>query len=335
MTPVEYIYYLLYRIHRQYGLKRRRRLNGRTISIGNLTIGGTGKTPLTIEIAREAAKRGFNTCILTRGYRGDAKGCTIVSKGEGPLVSWQQCGDEPFLMAERLKNVWIVKDHNRYRGGLISGERDIYILDDGFQHWRLHRDIDIVIIDATDPFGRRRLLPLGRLREPVEEIKRATIILINRTDKKNPVLEAEIRRYNKEAPIFYSTYTPEALVKPDGTTVSIETLVGKEVFAFSGIGNPSQFIKLLESLGLIVTGSLSFRDHHIYTERDIRRIETQARKKGTEILITTEKDLLKLKPLRHLFQTESLFALRIRLELFDKKFYDILFRGMKEHREPH
>ena len=330
MSPIEYIYYLLYRLHRRHGLSRQRRLKGRTISVGNLSLGGTGKTPLVINIAKESIKRGYRTCILTRGYKGKSGDSLIVSKGQGPIVPWQSCGDEAYLMARRTKGVWIVKDSNRYRGGLIAGEKDIYILDDGFQHWRLYRDIDIVVIDASDTSYKDRLLPLGRLREPFEEIQRADIIIVNRSENKLPHLEDIIRRFNKEASIFYSFISPESLIGIDGVVEELSFLKGKRALLFSGIGNPKQFRDSFYLLNTNVIGTLEFRDHFVYDDKDIEKIINLASKKKADIIITTEKDIIKLHQYTDLFKEKALYALRINLEIMDKKFYDILFNSMND-----
>ncbi len=332
MTPIEYIYYMLYRLHRRQGTARQKRLCGRTISVGNLSLGGTGKTPLVINISKESIRRGFSTCILTRGYKSKTDESMIVSRGEGPLVSWQECGDEAYLMASRIRGAWVVKDSNRYRGGLIAGEKDVYILDDGFQHWRLYRDIDIVVIDTSRPSYNDRLLPLGRLREPFEEIKRADLIVLNRAENRMPHLEDMIRRYNKDAPIFYSEIEPVSLADIRGKQEDISVLKGKRVVIFSGIGNPKQFRDSFYLLNANVVETVEFRDHFVYDEKDIEKITGIAFKKKADMIITTEKDIIKLHDYIGWFNDIPLFAMRIKLEIREKKFYDILFQGIKSNK---
>jgi tetraacyldisaccharide 4'-kinase len=328
MTSLEYLYYLGYSLHRKYRLSAQKRLEARVVSIGNLTVGGTGKTPAAIAIAGEAINRNLRPCILTRGYKGNGRGAVIVSKGDRLLTSWSEAGDEAILMAERLKGAWVIKDSNRYRAGLIANNRDIFILDDGFQHWRLYRDIDILIVDATNPFGNGRMIPIGRLREPIAEMKRADIIIINKTRKKEYELEKTIRRYNEDAPVFYADYRFEGLLSVNGEPISTDILKEKRVFAFSGIGNPGQFLNLLSELGVSVAGQKAFRDHHHYRVRDIKRIIKKAREVRAEIIVTTEKDMVKLRGL--LSDTESMdfFAVRISLEVNSSEFYDIIFKGL-------
>jgi len=328
MTPLEYLYYLGYSLHKKYWLSARKRLEGRVLSIGNLTLGGTGKTPAAIAVAREAINRNLRPCILTRGYKGHGKGTVIVSNGDGPLTSWYEAGDEAVLMAERLKGAWVIKDSNRYRAGLIASNRDVFILDDGFQHWRLHRDIDILIVDGTNPFGNGKMLPLGRLRGPLAEMSRADVIIISKTREKKPGLEEVIRGYNEKAPLFYAHYCVEGLASLDGKTLPADILRDKRVFAFSGIGNPGEFLAGLGELGASVAGHRAFRDHHCYRDREIKKIIKEALQRQAEMIVTTEKDLVKLRGLDSTKEFRDIFAVKISLEVNSREFYDIIFKGL-------
>jgi tetraacyldisaccharide 4'-kinase len=210
--------------------KKPQRLPAKVISVGNLTLGGTGKTPAVIAIAEEAKKRGASPCILTRGYKGRSKGPCFIGRVQGSEVRGHGekapcclpldpsiCGDEPVLMAERLKDVPIVKCADRYQGGMFAltlqpsafgPQPPVFILDDGFQHWNLYRDIDILLIDASDPFGNEKLFPEGRLREPLRSMKRAHVIVLTKADAVNDgtikTLTGKIKRYNPDAPVFSS-----------------------------------------------------------------------------------------------------------------------------------
>jgi tetraacyldisaccharide 4'-kinase len=318
-----------------------KRLASKVISVGNLTLGGTGKTPAVIAIAEEAKKRGLQPCILTRGYKGKSKGpCFVVSSthlqggGQGGvnICTGIDAGDEPVLLASRLKDVPVIKCADRYKGGqfAISNFKFqisnlIFILDDGFQHWALYRDIDILLIDATNPFGNEKLFPEGRLREPLSSMKRANIIVLTKTDlaDKNTisVIDQKIKQYNTEAPVFTASHKSVALINASGESVDPDTLKGRKIYAFSGIANGDYFRDILTAGGADIVNFRSFRDHHIYKQRDMNKIRTEAA--GSDI-ITTEKDLVKI---RELHLPENLFALRIEFEI-DSDFYDKLFNAL-------
>ncbi|MBI5408897.1 MAG: tetraacyldisaccharide 4'-kinase [Nitrospirae bacterium] len=348
------------------------RLPAKVISVGNITLGGTGKTPAVIAIAEEARKRGLQTCILTRGYKGKVKGPCFVqsieqskdkispnpsltkrgtinppfSKGgqRGDYIphtcTGQDAGDEPALMAERLKDVPIVKCADRYKGGMyaISNLKSqisnlnsslvtrhpspVFILDDGFQHWALHRDVDILLIDATNPFGNEKLFPEGRLREPLSSMKRAQVIVLTKTDMAGKellsALVRKIKRYNPEAPIYTATHKPAALINAERESAGLDNLKNKNIYAFAGIANPDYFKDVLISHGANMVKFKSFRDHHLYKQSDMDKIKTEAQELD---IITTEKDLVKLRDLQ---LPEKLFALRIEFAIEDA-FYDYIF----------
>lgn len=339
MGPLEFIYYLGYSFKKSRSLRRQKRLPRKVISVGNITTGGTGKTPAVIAIAEEAKKRGYQPCILTRGYKGKARGPCFISKGTGPLLSVEDAGDEPVLMAQRLKGVPIVKGNNRYEAGLfalqqVNDHTLIFVLDDGFQHWKLCRDIDILLMDAMNPFGNGRLLPLGRLREPLREIKRADVIVITKHSHRNSAEERAsafsrfdnliniIQDNNPDAPLFMAEHVPVCLKTFSGTDLSLDTLFGKTVFAFCGIGNPASFKDSLLRLEADVRGFEIFGDHIIYGRQDIVRIHDNAKRCAADWIVTTEKDIIKLKgfPL-----PENLVSLQIDFAV-DIGFYEWVFR---------
>lgn len=335
MTLIEGLYYIGYSITKHQALKNQKKLPCRVLSIGNITVGGTGKTPATIAIAEEAKKQGFIPNILTRGYKGKKKGPCFVSKGDGPLLSEEDAGDEPMLMANRLKGVPVIKGENRYEAGMfalsslpLALRPDIFILDDGFQHWNLFRDKDILLIDGTKPFGNRRLLPLGPLREPLSAIGRADIIVITRTDRirsqkseANSLIE-EIRKYNTKAPVFFAEHRPAKFTTASGGTFPLEWAKEKTFLGFSGIGNPESFKKTLLSTGMDLRGFRSYRDHYRYNSRDIGKIIRDAKKSGVDWIVTTEKDIMRL---RGLNIPGNLVALAIEFSI-EEGFYDEVFR---------
>jgi tetraacyldisaccharide 4'-kinase len=318
---------------KRFSCRKPDRLPAKVISIGNLTLGGTGKTPAVIAVAREAKKRGHNTCVLTRGYKGKTGGISFVSRGAGPLMTPLESGDEACMMAEKLKRVTIVKGKDRFSAGIAAFDNarradacqdpDLFILDDGYQHWKLHRDIDILLIDATNPFGNERLFPEGTLREPFSAMKRAHIILITKADMvaQGEITEIthKIKKYNPDAPVFSSSYSPVGLINISGEKRSVDSLRDKRIYAFSGIANPAYFRSLLISSGAQIEKFRKFRDHFNYRMKDIDEIKKEA--SGLEI-ITTEKDLVKLKELTI---QGNIFALKIEFSA-DNEFYDDLFK---------
>lgn len=313
------------------------KLPSKVISIGNLTLGGTGKTPAVIAVAQEAKKRGHNPCILTRGYKGKAKDISFVSRGEGPLLSPLEAGDEAYLMAETLRRVTIIKGRDRFKAGIAALDNAqlaivnlqapaLFILDDGFQHWKLHRDVDVLLIDATNPFGNGKLFPEGIMREPFSAMKRAHIFVITKADMAArgaiTAITGKIKQFNRDAPIFTASHKPAGLITASGEIRDLDSLRNKRIYAFSGIANPAYFQSTLTSSGGQITGARKFRDHYAYKQKDLDEMRREAQ--GLEI-ITTEKDLVKL---RGLNMPDNLSALRIEFSI-DNEFYDQLFRRVK------
>ena len=334
MQAAEFLYSLGFRLARRYGLRKRRRLPCRVFSIGNITTGGTGKTPAAIAVAEEASRRGLAPVILTRGYKGTAAGPCFVTKGSGPLLSPGEAGDEPFLMAERLRGVPVVKSADRYAGGLFAlgelgvqeGElsRHLFILDDGFQHWGLARDRDIVLIDADSPFGNGGLLPFGRLREPLSGLSRADVIVLTKTGAgggRFAELQGEIRSRNGRCSIFLAEHKPVSCRLPDGTENPIGWLSGKKVFGFCAIGSPESFRRTLLSAGADIRGFRPFRDHHAFRSGDISAVRAEAERSGAGWIVTTEKDIIKA---RNLGLPDNIVVITIAFSV-EEGFYDDVF----------
>ena len=307
MNIAEYLYYLGLSAKKFFALKNQKRLPFRVISIGNITLGGTGKTPAAIAVAEEAKKRGLLPVILTRGYKGTARGPCFVTKGDKPLLAAEQAGDEPFLMAEILKGVPIVKGADRFEAGMyavkaLSAQHAtsgtlLFILDDGFQHWKLSRDRDIILIDSRNPFGNRKLFPAGRLREPLAGLNRADVIMITKAEREDAGLIAEIRQYNKHAPIFFSDHRVIAVRSGSGERKAPDFLQGKKVFCLCGLADPESFRKTAQGSGAEVTGMKAYRDHHLYCQQDIDGIGRECIASGASWIVTTEKDFVKLRNL--------------------------------------
>jgi tetraacyldisaccharide 4'-kinase len=257
-----------------------RRLPHPVISVGNLTTGGTGKTPLVIALASKFRNLGYRPVILSRGYRRTSRGVVVVSRGGGPEVDWRAAGDEPFLMALRLPDVSVVVGVDRFAAGRKAGQErlgDLFILDDGFQHRRLSRDVDIVAISPGDWNGTERLLPWGCWREPRSALARAHAACV-------PAGAALVL----PLPAFEFTTEVEGIFR-NGALVDAGDIGQEPVVAFSGIARPERFFRTLESLGLNVTSRTCFPDHHVFRASELRNLPEGLR-------ITTEKDAVRLGP---------------------------------------
>ncbi len=337
MTLPEFLYYIGYSLDKRYKLKRQKRLPYPVISVGNITVGGTGKTPATIAIAEEAKRRGFSPVILTRGYKGKAKGpCFVAPDSITPTLLF---GDEPVLMAERLKDVPIVKCADRYEGGMFAIEnlnsqisnfksQIIFILDDGFQHWRLYRDMDVVLIDGLNLFGNRKMLPIGPLREPLKELKRADVFVVTKT--KNEPLAEELKKINPSAPVYFSQYKTVKVRNASGEEFPVEMLKDKKVFVFCGIAKPESFIQTVRSVCGDTAGSKIYRDHHRYSQTDILYLMEQSKALNCDFLITTEKDMVKIKESQisnFKFQIDNILCLKIDFAA-DAAFFDEIFKNI-------
>lgn len=277
------------------GIFRRRHLDGVVISVGNLTVGGTGKTPMVLWIAERLLAEGKNVGILTRGYRGQTFSASVNEPGasNGPAVS--STSDEVQLLQSRLNNrVQFGVGADRYKSGVALAARgvDWFILDDGFQHLQLGRDVDIVLIDASKPFGGGHMLPAGRLREPRTALERADLIVITRSFHA-PAIESVVRRHSA-APIFYARSELSSVYSSWQPALGPAQARAKALFAFCGVGNPAAFFADLRDWGFQISGHKSFPDHHRYSPSDVAAIEKEARETGAAGLVCTEKDRFNL-----------------------------------------
>lgn len=269
------------------------------ISVGNITAGGTGKTPAVIMLAAMLKESGKRVAILTRGYgrKGGVSGDAVVSDDRGIILDWKESGDEPYQMAKELAGVPVIISRKRSDGGRLAVEKyktQVIIMDDGFQHRNLERDLDIVLIDGLSPFGNRKLLPAGLLREPLSGLKRADMFFISRADqsapeKKKEIYE-EIKKVSGEKPVIECIHKPYCLVNIfDGRKESADFIKGREVSIFSGIGNSKAFELSVASLGAKIKRTFVFPDHHIYSREEIKEITNSG-----EAVVTTEKDGVRL-----------------------------------------
>jgi len=269
------------------------------ISIGNVTVGGTGKTPLTSHVAALLRDSGYRVGVASRGYRRrGARSPLLVSDGRALLTDAQSAGDEPYLIARDNPAVPVAVGGDRVAAArllLRAAPCEVLLLDDAFQHRRIARDIDLVLVDGRDPWGNGKMLPRGPLREPVASIARADGCVLTRSNGRIPGgLASVLERYNPEAALFHCRLEPRGFVKTDGESIGPGSLKGLSVYGFSGIARPERFEDDLRGLGVRIAGSRRFPDHHRFRRRDLEEIVLEARQSGADVLVTTEKDLVRI-----------------------------------------
>ncbi len=305
----------LYRI----GILRSIRLPIPVISVGNLTMGGTGKTPIVEMLAKALAEQGFATAILARGY--------------GKI---DPAEDDENLLFD-IHHVIRLTGANRVRSAKLALQNynaQVIILDDGFQHYRIRRDLDLLVVDCLNPFGEGRLLPRGGLRERPSQASRADMILLTRTNQVTPTtlldLKARLAVFSDGKPVVETVHQPRHLRSlGNKKRQELDWLRGKRIHAFCGIGNPAGFRQTLESLGAEILLFRAFPDHHIYTAANIRRLNLENQEFMADILVTTEKDALKLR--QESFE-RPLYALRIEIEM--TKGAEILAKALERTLHP-
>ncbi len=293
-----------------------RQLPCKVICVGNITVGGTGKTPMTMYVAQMIKQLGYRAAIVSRGYRGSAESQGgIVSDGKSIGMGPELAGDEPYLMARSLREIPVIIGKNRYASGMLALKQfqpDVIVLDDGFQHLRLQRDIDLVLLDHTLPFGNGHLLPRGILREPISALARSTACILTRCrsgqdDPGTSPLEL-IKQYAPHSPVFTSSHKPYVYPVKAGEQFSVtgtasqysdqevNRMTKEPIFGFSAIARNADFQNTVKNLGFNPSGFLEFSDHHRYTAHDLSFIQSKAESAGACCLITTEKDLVRLSP---------------------------------------
>ncbi len=297
------------------GIFRQKRLKGVVISVGNLTVGGTGKTPMVQWIAQRLFDSGKRVGILSRGYRGTVRSDSVPLQKEGNAPQ-KRLSDEVWLLGQRLgENARLGVGADRYAHGLALEGMGIecFVLDDGFQHLQLARDVDVVLIDATNPFGGGRLLPAGRLREPLSALARADVIVITRSEHA-PAIEATVQRYST-APIFYAQTQLDEVRIAENTAVpgAPAQWLGRKVFAFCAIGNSAAFFEDVRHWGMELAGRREFPDHHRYTSEDATKIESDACAAGAEALVCTQKDIYNLRDV--CFRNLPLYSCQINMRI--------------------
>lgn len=315
----------------RHGLRGQTKLAARVISVGNITVGGTGKTPLVIYLVKKLRAQGKKVGILTRGYKRKKKQMVELTQATCHQVDWHDTGDEPYLLAQRLSDVPIIVTKNRCASGNYAIHKhgtQFLILDDGFQHLKLFRNLDIVVIDSVNPFGNGGLLPAGILREPLTSLKRADVFVLTKTDQvtnKDELIKI-LRRYNPEAPVVESVYQIRSIERlSDGSLVKANEVENKKALAFSGIGNPLSFENTLTQLRIRILRHRKFSDHFPYGKKDLLELSQEAESLGVDLIITTEKDSVRIPLINE--PKIPVYVLKIDLKVTDGE--EMLFRQVE------
>ena len=304
------------------------RLNAPVISVGNLTVGGTGKTPCVAFIAATLRDAGHQAAILSRGYKRQTKGRVEVSNGTDILCSAAESGDEPFLLAHNCPGVRVVVDRDRVAAGQWLESRlpvSAFVLDDAYQHLRLARNLNLLLIDATESLSEAAMIPFGRLREPLTEIRRADAIIVTRSDRltestaKGELVEILNRLSRPQTPIFFAWHRMTQLRNlQNQTTISLADFSGKPVAAVSGIARPERFIDDLNKAQMHIVLRRDFADHHRYSAEEFSAIFADAQTADAEAIIITEKDAANL-PMETIRNASlPIFAAQIEFDCEDK-----------------
>jgi tetraacyldisaccharide 4'-kinase len=332
------------------GVFKSKRLPCFIISIGNIVVGGTGKTPMTMYVAETAEKLGYKTVIISRGYKGKAeRHGGVVSDGRSLLMTPEVAGDEPYMMAARLKDVPVVVGKDRVKMGRLAIREfkpDVLVLDDGFQHLKLQRDLDLVLLDYRNPFGNGHLLPGGILREPVSSLLWADAIILTKSEgarDKKTLSSIEKISFEGKSPVYQAIYDPFVYKVITGKKNKFginmqrasgnhsESIKGQPVFAFSGLADNHQFRRTVEGLKCKISGFMEFPDHYWYTEQDLKNILAAAQKSGSDCLVTTEKDYVRF--MKNIEWSAELFVIGIEIDFGpDKERFDDFIKSRIENR---
>jgi tetraacyldisaccharide 4'-kinase len=305
------------------------------IAIGNLTVGGTGKTPVVEKFARELRDAGRNVAILSRGYRSkprpfhewlldkllfreDTTPPRVVSDGKSLLLDSEMAGDEPYMLASNLRDVVVLVDKNRVKAGRYAVERfgcDTLLLDDGFQYWDLRgRRHDVVLVDGQQPFGNGHLLPRGTLREPPSHLARASTVFITKSNGKTQELRQQIRKLNPRAPIIECVHRPLYLEDIfTGQRLDLSFLKDRPVAVLSGIAQPESFEQSLVGLGARLVYSKRFADHHRFTLQEVLNVINRGKRRGAEAILTTQKDAVRFPKLDR--RDLPIYFMRVEIEI--------------------
>jgi tetraacyldisaccharide 4'-kinase len=288
------------------------------ISVGNLTAGGTGKTPIVEFFTDYLLRQNKKVGVVSRGYKRSTKGTLVVSDGKLLVQNASECGDEPYQIALKYPNATVIVDEDKYRSAKLATEKygcDIILVDDGFQHRKLHRDLDIVVVDVTRHPFEENLLPAGLRREPLSALKRADAIIFS--------------RWNEEIKFDYDVFASVPLnakvkFKPSklisfntGETLQLDSAAGKKCTAFCGLGNPDSFTRTMRAMGLEIITNRVFNDHHLYKSKDINFINKEFLKNKSDLIITSEKDTMRLLKHKNELKDLPLYYIEISAHFID------------------
>ena len=333
------------------GIKKKEKLDCCVISIGNITVGGTGKTPTAQKMADLIKRMGYRVVILNRGYRSHwDKEIGVVSDGNKIFMTAYEAGDEAYLMAKTLPGIPVVIGKNRAITGKYAVEKlnaEVIIMDDGYQHWHLERDLDVVLVDTLNMFGNGCVLPRGMLREPLENLNRGDLFLLTKTDQSSILSRMQLRKtigkYNSKAPVVESVHHPKNFVEIadwyKGITqnhMDLSELEGKNVMVFSAIGNPSSFEQTLSGIGLNIKEAVRYPDHHDYGMLEMQYILERASSHNAVAMITTSKDAVKI-PTEFIYSSREipLYILNMDIQVTDgfEEFKECVLSAIKKEQD--
>jgi len=291
-------------------LERASRLTQPVISVGGLSFGGAGKTPLVISVLDLLNQRGQKSCVLTRGYRGKSENPLVVSEGTGPIATVQEAGDEAVMLSQKSPQSIVVKDSNRHRGGLLAESRyqvDVHVLDDGFQHRALQRDLNILSLHADSVVNPRS--PSQLLREPLRYAALADLFVIQASSPKRTQVTVDLLKADFPGiPIVEAEFRLNRFTSATGEHVTREEVSQKRFLALAGIATPGRFLASLRSAGLTVADAMLFYDHYQFSTADVEQVSHRLKQLEADAIITTEKDIVRLRPLLDSLPKQVLIA---------------------------
>ena len=319
----------LYLLPFELGFRRKDRIGKPVISVGNVTVGGTGKSPMVQYLCRGLHRRGLKPAVLSYGYGGSLSGkYGLVSDRSAMRLTPSIAGDEPVMLAASLPGIPVLVCKDRRitgRTAVNELESDVLVLDDGFQVWKLHHDVEVVLINGNNPFDNGRTLPAGRLRERLSVLRRADCIVATGVweAEERKDITARVYRLAPSAPLFFARFVQTGLIPIAGSSeMTIGEIAGKKVLGLCSIANPSSFEQMLADLNVNVAARERFPDHHTYTAKDIAAVNHKVEECSAELIVTTDKDAIKLDA--HQFAV-PVYSLRIRVEIDDEDgFWDLV-----------